>query len=242
MRVIRTFVLVFLVATAPASVSWGQSTSDPAGHWEGVIHMGLQKVPVAVDLDRLPVGTWIGSVKIPGSPAVEVPAHSIVIEDGSVRFQAGLPDSPWFTAKHSSDSDHLTGEASNDHGAVPFELERTGAAHVKIPAPSSRLTPAFEGDWEAVSQTGGASHRVVLRLWPAVDGAALATLTTGGQDGREHQVIPVTTVTLSDSRIDLDVAAAPGTFRGVLGASGEIVGEWVEAGSTILLTFKRQPR
>ena len=118
MRVIRTFVLVSLVATVPASVSWGQSISDPAGHWEGVIHMGLQKVPVAVDLDRSPAGTWIGSVKIPGSPAVEVPVSGIVIEEGSLRFQAGLPDSPWFTAKSSTDSDHLTGEASNDHGPV----------------------------------------------------------------------------------------------------------------------------
>ena len=70
---------------------------------------------------------------------------------------------------------------------------------MKITALSGRLTQAFEGGWEAVSQTGGVPHRVVLRLWPAVDGTALAALTTGGQDGREHQVIPVTTVTLSDS-------------------------------------------
>ncbi len=39
---------LWLVSTSLAAALTG--LAGPAGHWEGIIHMGAQEVPVAVDL------------------------------------------------------------------------------------------------------------------------------------------------------------------------------------------------
>ncbi len=40
-------------------------------------------------------------------------------------------------------------------------------------------------------------------------------------------------------QLELDVPGAPGTYRGTLGAGGEIAGQWIEGGVGIALNFKR---
>ena len=227
--------LLFVACASPA----GAQTANASGHWEGVIHMGKQEVAVAVDLAQAPGDGWVGSLAIPGPAPVEVPVHKIVVDVIGVQFQAGLPDSPVFEARFLPDSNHLSGEASNQHGAVPFQLERKGDAHVKVPPPSSALTKSFEGTWEGVAEPGGKAKRVVLKMTSAADGTALATLITGDHDAGSGQEIPVTTVTVRDTQLQLDVPGAPGSYRGTLGPGGEIVGQWTEGTTSIPLNFTR---
>jgi hypothetical protein len=86
---------------------------------------------------------------------------------------------------------------------------------------------------------GPKPERVVLKLRPAADGTAVATLTTAERADRPGQEIPVTTVIVRDMQLELDVPGAPGTYRGTLGANGEIAGQWIEGGVAIALNFTR---
>ncbi|HEY1910870.1 MAG TPA: hypothetical protein VGG73_08110 [Vicinamibacterales bacterium] len=224
-----------------ASSSAGAQTAGPAGHWEGVIHMGKQEVAVAVDLARGAGDAWVGSMAIPGPAPVEVPVHNIVVNATGIRFKAGLPDNPVFDGMFGPDPSHLSGEASNQHGAVPFQLERKGDPHVKVPPPSSVLTKSFEGVWQGVADAGGKARKVVLKVTAAADGTATAVLITGDPDAGSSQEIPVTTVTLRDLQLQLDVPGAPGSYRGTLGAGGEIHGQWTEGTVNIPLNFKHAP-
>jgi len=54
--------------------------------------------------------------------------------------------------------------------------------------------------------------------------------------------IPVTTVTLQDKQLHLDVRSVAGSYRGVLGGAGEIAGEWTEGATQLPLNFKRGAR
>ncbi len=229
-------VALLLAALAPPA---GAQTANAAGHWEGVIHMGKQEVALAVDLAQAPGDAWVGSLTIPGPAPVEVPVNKIVVDVAGLRFQAGLPDNPVFEAKFLPDLNHLSGEASNQHGAVPFQLERKGDPHVKVPPASSRMIRSFEGVWEGVADLGGKARRVVLTMTSAADGTALATLITGDRDAGSGQEIPVTTVTLRDTQLQLDVPGAPGSYRGTLGPGGEIMGQWTEGTASIPLNFTR---
>ncbi len=227
--------IAFIAAPSPA----GAQSTGPAAHWEGVIHMGKQEVAVAVDLARGSGDAWVGSIAIPGPAPVQVPLHDIVADGVGVRFQAGLPDNPVFEGKFTPDQNHLSGEASNQHGAVPFQLERKGDPHVTVPPASSVLTKPFVGVWEGVAEINGKAQPIVLKMTAAADGTAIATLTTGDRTAGNSQEIPVTTVTLRDMQLQLDVPGAPGSYRGTLGASGEISGQWIEGATIFALNFKR---
>jgi hypothetical protein len=229
----RSLLLVASLLCA-ASPAFAQPASAPAGHWEGRIQMPDHPLDLTVDLAKGPAGSWIGSMSIPGSTTVDVPLDTVTV-DAAVRFTASLPGNTSFEGRLSEDAHTLSGTASNAEGGVPFQLARTGDAHVKIPPPSSPLTAAFEGTWSGTIEIGGHARRVMLKLAAGAGGAATGTLISVDK-GLEF---PVTTVTLHDAQIQLDVRVISGAFRGALTADGQITGEWTEGAVPLPLTFKR---
>ncbi|MBZ5626700.1 MAG: hypothetical protein LAQ69_49680 [Acidobacteriia bacterium] len=70
----------------------------------------------------------------------------------------------------------------------------------------------------------------------AAGGTATATLIAVDQGNLE---IPVSTVTIKDKQLQLEARAVSGTYRGTLGESGDIAGEWSQGPTRVPLTFKR---
>jgi hypothetical protein len=208
----------------------------PSGHWEGKIQLPERELGFAVDLAQGPAGAWIGSLTIKGATAVDVPLSDISVKDATVRFTASLPATTSFEGSLSADANSLTGKVSNAEGGVPFELARSGEANVKLPPASSPLSKEFEGTWEGAVVSDGNARRIVLKMSPAPDGTARAVLISVDKGNLE---IPVTTVTLKGKELELEARAVGGTYRGTLGATGEIAGEWIEKTARLPLTFKR---
>jgi hypothetical protein len=226
--------LELLVAGLIGLCAVGQAQTAPkaTGHWQGKIEIPDHELAITVDIARSPKGVWIGSMSVLGSSAVDVPLSSITVEDTAVRFTADLPDKASFDGHLSADGGSLSGTAASAAGEAPFQLMRDGEANVKVPPPSSKLSKEFDGTWEATLDAGGQVRRVGLKLSPAADGTATATL-TGKQE------IPVTTVTIKDKELQLEARAVSGTYRGTLGAGGDIAGEWAQGPNRFPLTFKR---
>lgn len=212
------------------------AAAGPSGHWEGKIRMPERELGFAVDLAQGPTGAWTGSLTIQGAAAVDVPLTDISVKETTVRFTASLPGTTSFEGNLSADASSLTGKVSNVEGAVPFELTRSGEASVKLPKASSALSKDFEGTWEGAVAADGNTRRIVLKISAAPDGTATAVLISVDKGNAE---IPVTTVTLKGRELELEARAVGGTYRGTLGANGEIAGEWTEKTTRIPLTFKR---
>jgi hypothetical protein len=231
--------LGFLTMSVAASNAFGAAEAPPkaAGHWEGKIQLSAKELRISVDLASTAQGIWAGSMSVLGSTALDVPLQGIAVDDASVRFSALLPEHASFEG-HLSAEGVLAGMASNAEGDAPFQLTRTGEPNVRVPAPSSALTKDFAGAWEGAIQTGGATRRVGLKLAPAADGSAMATLIAGDKNTE----IPVTTVTITGSQLQLEARAVSGTFRGALGSEGDISGEWQQGPNRISLTFRRVPQ
>ena len=226
-------VLALLVST-PA---FAQTAPDPTGRWEGAIAMPEGDVKITIDLAKKSEGAWIGAVTIPGTTAADVPLDSFAINGTSVKFHAGLLESPTFTGTLSADGTSLTGDVANVRGAVPFQLKRIGAGKVNVPPPSAPFAQAkdVEGSWEGAIQVAERVVRLSLKIGPGPDGITSATLVNLGQGIS----VPITTVAYANKEMRLEARAITGSFVGKLGADGTIAGEWTQGPQKLPLTFKR---
>jgi len=92
------------------------------------------------------------------------------------------------------------------------------------------------GDWQGTLDTGMAQLRLVLHITKGADGALKATLDSIDQGANG---IPVSSVTLKDSKLNLDVPAVQGTYSGQVAADGKTIsGKWSQ-GQDLPLEFKR---
>jgi pimeloyl-ACP methyl ester carboxylesterase len=92
------------------------------------------------------------------------------------------------------------------------------------------------GDWNGKLTVGQAELRLVLHVTKADDGSLKATLDSIDQGA---QGIPVNTITLRDSKLDLTVDAVHGTYAGKVNTdASEIDGTWTQGGS-LELNFRR---
>lgn len=92
------------------------------------------------------------------------------------------------------------------------------------------------GDWQGTLKAGGAELRLVLHITEGGDGSLKATLDSIDQAANG---IPVTSITLKDSKLNLTVEAVHGTYEGAVNADvTEITGTWSQ-GQPLPLDFKR---
>jgi len=92
------------------------------------------------------------------------------------------------------------------------------------------------GDWNGTLHPNGGELRLVLHISKNSDGSLKATLDSvdQGADG-----IPVSSATLKDSKLSLDVQAVHGTYEGKVNAdASEISGTWTQ-GMPLDLNFHR---
>lgn len=232
----RDIAATFFAASLLCAAAFAQPGPQAAGHWEGKIQIPEHELNVSVDLDRNPQGAWIGSMTVTGSTSVDVPLTTVSVDGASVKFTAYLPKPATFQGKLSEDARTLAGTAVNDSGEAPFQLTRSGDAKVKLPPPSSALSKEFDGLWQGALNVNGNVLHVGMKFAAGADGKATATLISYDQGNLE---IPADTVTINGKDLDVNVRAISGNYKGTLGASGEIAGQWTQGPGTLPLTLKR---
>jgi len=92
------------------------------------------------------------------------------------------------------------------------------------------------GDWQGTISAGGAELRLVLHIAKAADGSLKATLDSVDQGANG---IPVSSISLKDSKLSLDIEDVHGTYEGKVAAHAKTIsGTWTQ-GSAVPLDFKR---
>jgi hypothetical protein len=110
------------------------------------------------------------------------------------------------------------------------------AGLVSMLAPACRARAQVAGDWQGTLTAGGAELRLILHVTAAKDGSLTATLDSVDQGAYG---IPVTSVTLKDSKFDLTVDSVQGSYTGTVNKdASEIDGRWTQ-GQPIDLNFHR---
>lgn len=213
--------------TGGSSKAWAGPPAS--GHWEGTINISEHPFNIIVDLAPDSHGAWSGSISVLKSTSIDVPLISVAVEGKKIRFVATLPEEGVFQGQLSDDNRSISGTARNSEGEAPFTLALKSDASVKIPPPSSRLSNEFAGDWDGVLE----GKHVGLKLSRASDGIAIGKLIADSA-----LEIPVSTVTITGPRLELESRAISGRFSGAL-TGGEIAGVWTQGPIQISVTFKR---
>jgi CubicO group peptidase (beta-lactamase class C family) len=102
--------------------------------------------------------------------------------------------------------------------------------------PVCRAQPQIAGDWQGTLSAGGAELHLLLHIAAAKDGSLSGTLDSVDQAANG---IPITVITLKDSKLALTIDTVHGTYEGTVnGDATEIDGTWSQ-GQPIGLNFKR---
>ncbi len=102
--------------------------------------------------------------------------------------------------------------------------------------PSLAHAQDIAGDWQGALDTGMAQLHLVLHITKGPDGALKATMDSVDQGANG---IPVSSITLKDSKLNLGVDAVHGTYEGTVAADGSAIkGTWSQ-GTALTLDFKR---
>ncbi len=215
--------------------------ADPASpasaHWEGKLQLdSTHELDMTLDLDRTPQGTWVGTIGFPKSTTRDVPLEGLKVTDATVEFAAHVPYLASFTATVGADGGELNGAATAPEGSSAFQLKRNGAASVKLPPPSTPLSAEFAGAWEGTLQSPRGTRTVKLALSAGPDRAATGTLTVVAEKTQEFLI---TTVTIQNKELQLELRSISGRYTGTLGDTGEITGEWSQGPNKLPLVFKR---
>lgn len=95
---------------------------------------------------------------------------------------------------------------------------------------------SIAGDWHGTLSTGNGDLLLVVHITESGDGSMKATLDSVNQHAHG---IPVTTVTFTNSKLNLDVEAIHASYAGTVNADAtEINGTWTQ-GESFPLNFKR---
>jgi hypothetical protein len=92
------------------------------------------------------------------------------------------------------------------------------------------------GDWQGTLSANGGELRLVLHITKGDDGMLKATLDSVDQNANG---IPVSSISLKDSKLNLGVDAVHGTYEGKVATDGNTIsGTWSQ-GQSLPLDFKR---
>ena len=229
-RNIRSLMLVALTAAALTPLSLAQA--QIAGDWQGALSVQGSLYHIVLHMAAAKDGTLTATVDNIDQGAMGVPATAVTLKDSTLSVTVDAFQGV-YEGTVNKDATEIAGTWTQDQ---PIELNFT-----RVPAQAA-LKPAQQaqiaGDWQGTLSAGGAQLRLVLHIAAAQDGSLTGTLDSLDQGANG---IPVTAVTLKDSKLSLTVDAVHGTYEGAANKDAtEIDGTWSQ-GQPLELNFKRAP-
>jgi uncharacterized protein len=95
----------------------------------------------------------------------------------------------------------------------------------------------IEGDWQGTLNAGGAELRLALHIQKGDDGNYKATMDSLDQGANG---IPITSMSLEDSKLTFTADSIQGSYEGTVSADGAAIGgTWSQGGHSLPLDFKR---
>lgn len=212
-----------------------QTTTDPAGHWEGSVRVPAGDLAIVVDLTSdSPLG---GSISMPSQQLTDIPLQAVTVQGQSVAFHARRDQT--FSGVVSPDGQSIAGAFRMESYDFPFTLRRLGPGKTSAVLVSAPVTDALAGQWSATAASAGLSERVTLTVTNQQTGTARALLVNETEGGLQ---IPLVVVQRGQD-VTLEAPGVMSRFDGTLNLQGTTLsGTWTQGATHLALTFsRRQP-
>jgi hypothetical protein len=226
---------LFAIASTPAPVGVAVAPTI-TGHWEGAIHAAANDFTVAVDLARDDAGQLVGTFSNAAQRINGLPLWSASVDGRLVKLEikSAGPAIQTFDGRLSPDGRTITGQFLVDVYAMPFELERTGAARIAAPPRSAAVDAKLAGSWAGTLELAGQALPLALTLTNHPDQTATGAWAAGGAP------LSAVSIAVDGRNVSLTSAVTPTTFTGTVNEAGtELSGTLTERGVGRPVVFAR---
>ena len=235
----RAFLVAAAVLFRAAVAAQPTASTDPSGHWDGVVLAPNMEVKIEVDLARNSNGEFTGTFGQPAQQIKGFPLLSVRVEGQAATIQVKIgSEGGTFKGTIVADGQSMTGDyvGIGDAYTLPFKLVRTGDARI-APAPKSPpIGKQLEGTWTGALDTPQGKVGLVLTMMNHADGTATGTI--AGPDG-SGVALPIA-ITPRESSMTIEIPAVSASYVGVLRAERtELAGTWTQQQATLPLTLRR---
>lgn len=203
-----------LIAALMASTAHAQTAPSPFGHWEGVINSPLGSQAFEVDIGPGEDGPR-AALGIPAEKIAGLPLGNLTVVQSEVSFELPGKGAGKFTGSLSADGKTLSGIMQKPFGDADFNMTRTGEARFAAEPVNAAIEKRFEGEW--AGEMG--ANKLRLTLANTAKGSVGRMFVDGGAG------IPLGVAQIGD-QLRLDIVSAKEAFTVVLGATGELGGEY----------------
>jgi hypothetical protein len=227
----KTLKSFLFAATMLATAAGAHAQTPPAfGHWEGAINSPIGSQDFVIDLGAGEGGKPIGELSIAAEGVSGLPLRNVTIAGDAVSFELPGGDGK-FSGKVAGDT--FSGMMDRRLGSADFSMTRKGEARFAPEPVNAAIDKRFEGEWTGALDLQGrkAEARVALSNRPGK--GAVGRLTVDG-----GVAIPLGIVQSGD-KLTLDIVSARETLEVVLGANGELAGEYINMGGRTPFVLKR---
>lgn len=232
--------LSLFVALALSPVCFGQA--NIAGEWQGTLDANGTPFRIVWHVVAAPDGSFTSTIDNIDQSIYGIKVKSTTVKDSDLTL--AVDDVIQVNGQEINVVGTLVGTLNKD--ATELTATWTQAEPAQPPAPlnmkrqpaqpAAAAQPSIAGDWEGTLSVGAAQLRLVMHFVAAKDGSLTATMDSVDQGANG---IPVSTVTLKDSKLSFTVDAVRGNYEGTVNKDVTgIDGTWSQ-GQPLPLNFKR---
>jgi hypothetical protein len=227
-----------------ASAALCQAAASATGRWEGVAQIPGHELPLVVDLSDEGGKGWLGSIIVPGFGIKGAPLIDLVVRGGDLTFaiKGALGNERAGRAElkaHLTADGKLAGEFKQAGNSAPFVLEKTGPPQVDLPARSTAVNKALEGEWKGDYEMMGYARHATMKFANRGDGGAALDFVIVG---KKLNNVPVSLVMQEDDFLTIKSDEFGITFEGRFNKeAAEIKGTLSQGPLEAPLVLRRTP-
>lgn len=229
------FILTLFFATALVA----RADESLSGRWEGQVRIPDKELTLIVDIASSEIGSWAGSVIIPGFSVKGAALSDIAVKDSDVSFAIKSGQFEATCQGHLNADGMLAGDFKQAGNTAPFTLRKTGPAEVELPAKSTAVMKELEGEWNGEYEMFGYPRKVTFKLANRAHEGATAEFVIVG---KKVNNLPVDLVTNEGEMLTIDSHATGISYEGRFNKSAnEIKGTFIQGPIELPLVLRKGP-
>src|ERR1700757_4128798 len=238
--------LSILAAAVLTLAPFSSAQAKLAGDWQGTFEQNGVPFQLVWHVTAASDGTLTSTLDNVTQNIFGIRTKKTTVKGSEVRIEAEDVISPngqdvnlkgSFAGTLNNEANEVSGTWTQiDPPQDPIQITFKHNPAQSAPTAPAAAPPAIAGDWSGALSVGPGQLRLILHLTAARDGRLTATLDSIDQGANG---IPVTSATLTGSKLSLTVDAVQGTYEGTVNKdASQITGTWSQ-GQSLDLTFKR---
>ena len=239
--------LAILAATlASLTVTFGApATNSITGNWLGTLGADTAKLRLLIKIKPAADGTLTATMDSLDQGARDIPVNAVTFKDKTLHLEVKAIQGA-FDGTLDATGKTLTGTWQQMSVSLPLTLARQDKA-VEVDPPeqlspedreaNKRAALRLSGAWTATLDAGAAKFRLKLKIAKTSKGAAVGTIESVDQGGKEF---PLNAITCKDGAVHFEARGIAASYDGKLSPAGAMMsGEWHQSGQTLPLEFKK---